>query len=77
MAKIVKSAAPLALTLLINRFMMLIFSGEYSIYGYIILYLIYGVILALIISKRRFPFDEDMDSDFNDFEKSIDSNTSQ
>jgi hypothetical protein len=56
-AKIVQSSTLLSVTAILNRFFLFIFGGDYWIYGYMILYIYYGCILAYVIGERRFPFE--------------------
>jgi hypothetical protein len=35
-----------------------VFGGTYWLYGYMLLYIYYGMILTLSIGKKRFPFEE-------------------
>ena len=57
----IKSASFLSVTLLVNRVLLFVFGGTYWIYGYMILYIYYGVILTLVIGKQRFPLEENFD----------------
>ncbi len=57
-AEIVKTATPLALTLFINRFFLIIFGSEYWVYGYIVIYICYGVLISTIIAQKRFPLED-------------------
>lgn len=52
------------MTLFLNRFLLIIFGGDYWVYGYIAIYLFYGLLLSVIIAKRRFPL-EDENKNFN------------
>jgi hypothetical protein len=61
-ADIVKTATPLCVSLFLNRFFLIIFGGDYWMYGYIAIYLFYGVLLTTMIAKRRFPFADDLSS---------------
>ena len=57
-ADIVTTSTPLAMTLFFNRLLLIIFGGTYWIYGFMLLYLFYGVAFSLVIAKRRFPFED-------------------
>jgi hypothetical protein len=59
-AEIVKTATPLATTLFLNRFFLIIFGVQYWVYGYIIIYVCYGVLLSTIIAIKRFPLEDDV-----------------
>ena len=48
-AEIIKTATPLAVTLFLNRFFLIVF-GSYWVYGYILIYVCYGVLLSTIIA---------------------------
>lgn len=61
---ITQSYTVLCFACMLNRLMLYVFGGNYWIYGYMVLYLIYGVILSYIITKKRFPF-EDAFNDLN------------
>ena len=54
----------LCFTLILNRFFLIIFGGDYWIYGYMILYIYYGTLLTKVIGNKRFPF-EDAYNDIN------------
>jgi hypothetical protein len=56
-SKIVQTATPLALTLFLNRLLLFVFGGDWWIYGYMVLYLFYAVILCFVIAEKRFPFE--------------------
>ena len=56
-SKIVETATPLAIILFLNRLLLFVFGGDYWIYGYLALYIIYSVMLSIVITKRRFPFE--------------------
>lgn len=53
-----KSPTVLSLTAVLNRLFLFIFGGNYWIYGYMILYIYYGVVLTFIIGNKRFPFED-------------------
>ncbi len=53
-----KTATPLATTLFLNRFFLIIFGSEYWIYGYIVIYICYGILLSTIIAQKRFPLED-------------------
>jgi hypothetical protein len=57
-AEIIKTATPLSLTLIFNRILLIIFGGEHWVYGYILIYLCYGILLSTIIARHRFPFND-------------------
>lgn len=61
-ASIVKTATPLCLSLFLNRFLLVIFGGNYWVYGYICIYFIYGLFLTTLIAKKRFPFADELSS---------------
>jgi hypothetical protein len=61
---VTQSYTVLCLSCMLNRLMLFVFGGNYWIYGYMVLYLIYGVILSWVITKKRFPF-EDAYNDMN------------
>lgn len=63
-SKITKTPTVLCFSAMFNRLLLYVFGGNYWIYGYIVLYLIYGAILSFVITKKRFPF-EDAYSDTN------------
>lgn len=54
-SKIIVSSTMLSVTVIFNRLFLFVFGGEYWIYGYMILYIYYGILLVNEISKRRFP----------------------
>lgn len=51
-----QTATVLCFTAILNRFFLFIFGGEYWIYGYMVIYIFYGVVLTLAIGTKRFPF---------------------
>ena len=55
---IITSSTLLSVTVIFNRFWLFVFGGTYWIYGYMILYIIYGLILTKSIAAKRFPFAE-------------------
>lgn len=61
---VIKTHSILTIAIFLNRLMLICFGGNYWIYGYFILYMIYGVFLSHIICKKRFPF-EDAFGDIN------------
>lgn len=61
-AKIVENPTFMCFGGMFNRALLYIFGGNYWIYGYLVLYLIYGVMLSDIISKKRFPFEKAFDN---------------
>lgn len=61
---ITKSPTVLCFSALLNRLLLYCFGGNYWIYGYLVLYIIYGVILSWVITSRKFPF-ESAYSDMN------------
>lgn len=61
-AEIVKTATPLCFSLFFNRFLLIIFGGDYWMYGYIAIYLFYGLFLTTLMAKRSFPFADDLRS---------------
>ena len=54
-SKIIISSTMLSVTVIFNRLFLFVFGGEYWIYGYMILYIYYGILLVNEIGKRRFP----------------------
>jgi hypothetical protein len=61
---ITTSHTVICFALMFNRVFLYIFGGNWWIYGYMVLYLIYGVILSYVITAKRFPF-EDAFNDMN------------
>jgi hypothetical protein len=59
---VIKTAVPLCATLLFNRVLLMVFAGDFWVYGYILIYLIYGLMLSHIVAKRRFPISDDAGS---------------
>lgn len=57
-SKIIETPSILCISILLNRLLLYVFGGNYWIYGYMLLYLIYGTILSFIITKKRFPFED-------------------
>lgn len=55
---ITKSPTVLCMSAMLNRLLLYCFGGNYWLYGYMVLYLIYGVILSWVITKKRFPFED-------------------
>ena len=60
-----KTATPLAITLFLNRFFLIVFGAENWIYGYIIIFVCYGILLTTIIARKRFPFADSIEKDFD------------
>jgi hypothetical protein len=60
-----KTATPLAITLFLNRFFLIVFGAENWIYGYIIIFMCYGILLSTIIAQKRFPFEDAVTKDFD------------
>lgn len=60
-SKIINTSAPLGIVLLLNRLLLFVFGGDWWIYGYMLLYIFYGVILSTIIAEKRFPFESSFD----------------
>ena len=56
-AKIATSTTVLCLAGLLNRLLLFVFGANYWLYGMILLYIIYGSILAVVIGRKRFPFE--------------------
>jgi len=56
-SKIVDSPTIICMSAFLNRLFLYVFGGNYWIYGYICLYLLYGAILSHVITKKRFPFE--------------------
>lgn len=67
-AEIVKTATPLCVLLFLNRFLLIIFGIDNWIYGYLAIYLAYGVMLGLIIGKQRIPLEDGLKG-MDDFEE--------
>lgn len=57
-SKITESPTTLCFSGMLNRLLLFVFGGNYWIYGYMLLYLIYGCILSYVITKKRFPFED-------------------
>lgn len=57
-SKITDSPTTLCVSGMLNRLLLFVFGGNYWIYGYMLLYLIYGCILSWVITKKRFPFED-------------------
>jgi len=57
---IAESATELSFTAIINRLFLFVFGGNYWIYGYMVLYLYYGIVFTFVIGSKRFPFEENM-----------------
>lgn len=64
-ADIVQTSTPLALTLFVNRFFLVIFGPNYWVFGYICIYIFYGILLSFIICERRFPLEDEVAKTFN------------
>lgn len=64
-AHIMKTATPLAVSLFLNRFFLIVFGSSNWIYGYIIVFICYGLLLTTIIAQKRFPFQDDSAKDFD------------
>jgi hypothetical protein len=47
----------LTITAIVSRFFLIIMGAEWWIYGYMIIFIYYGTILAVVIGKKRFPFE--------------------
>lgn len=60
-SRVIKSATMLSFTMVLTRFFLIIFGGQYWIYGYMILYIFYGSILTKVIGDKRFPFEDAYD----------------
>lgn len=73
-ARIMKTATPMCFSLILNRLLLIIFGGDHWVYGYILIYLFYGIMISIIIAYKRFPL-EDSFSD-EDFEKATSSGVS-
>jgi hypothetical protein len=56
-AKITNSSTNLCIAALLNRILLYCFGENYWIYGYIVIYLIYGVVLSTVIANKNFPFE--------------------
>jgi hypothetical protein len=66
LCKIISNPLYLTVTAIINRFFLIIFGGGLWIYGYMIIFIYYGFILAVVIGNKRFPFEsafKDIDLD--------------
>lgn len=57
-SKIVTTPTVLCFSAMLNRLLLYVFGGNFWIYGYMVLYLIYGAILSFVITKKRFPFED-------------------
>lgn len=55
-----KTATPLACTLFLNRFFLIVFGETYWVYGYIIIFICYGVLLSSIVAIKRFPLEDEV-----------------
>ena len=63
-SRLLKTSTPLAIIFFLNRLLLFCLGGEYWIYGWMILFLIYGIMLSVRTAERRFPF-ENAFSDLN------------
>jgi fatty acid desaturase len=61
-SQITKTSTLICLAALLNRLLLYCFGGNYWIYGYMVLYLIYGAILSYVITEKRFPFENAFDN---------------
>ena len=61
-SKIVETATPLALTLFLNRLLLFIFGGDYWVYGLMALYFFYAIVLSVVVARKRFPFENDLNN---------------
>jgi hypothetical protein len=64
-AQIMKTATPMAVSLFLNRFFLIIFGAENWMYGYIVIFICYGILLTTIIAQKRFPFADSLSMDFD------------
>jgi hypothetical protein len=69
-----KTATPMCFSLILNRLLLIIFGENHWVYGYILIYLFYGVLLSYIIAKKRFPLEDGISDE--EFEKATSSGTS-
>jgi hypothetical protein len=60
-----KTATPMAISLFINRFFLIVFGADNWVYGYIIIFICYGLLLTTIMAQKRFPFEDSMSKDFD------------
>jgi len=72
-AQIMKTATPMCFTLILNRLLLIIFGGDHWVYGYILIYLVYGVMLSYIIAKKHFPLEDGISEE--EFEKATGSSS--
>jgi hypothetical protein len=61
-SKITETTTTICVAAFLNRLLLYCFGGNYWIYGYMVLYLIYGAILSHVITKKRFPFESAFDN---------------
>ena len=75
-SRIVETSTPLALTLLLNRLLLFVFGGDWWIYGYMVLFMFYAVVLSIVIARKRFPFESAFDEmnldNISDNKRSVD-----
>jgi hypothetical protein len=57
-SNVVESTTIISGATILNRLLLYVFGGNYWIYGYMLLYLIYVAILSVMITKKRFPFED-------------------
>jgi hypothetical protein len=58
LCKIISYPLYLTVTAIFNRFFLIILGGTWWIYGYMIIFIYYGFILAVVIGNKRFPFED-------------------
>lgn len=56
----VDSPAQIVGLLIINRILMVFMGQDYWVYGYVLLYLLYGLVFVFQIARNRFPFEDDV-----------------
>jgi hypothetical protein len=74
-AQIMKTATPMCFSLILNRLLLIIFGGDHWVYGYVLIYLFYGILLSYIIAKKRFPLEDGISEE--EFEKATSSSTAK
>lgn len=59
-SEMVDSPAQVVGLLIINRILMVSLGQDFWIYGYVILYVLYGLVFVFQIARNRFPFEDDV-----------------
>lgn len=54
-SKMVENASSIIVLLIINRMLMVILGAKYWVYGFMLLYVLYGIALLYMVSKYTFP----------------------